>query len=351
MAVTNPNYNDYQWDYQTNPVQQSLSTGLGQMLGYNQGTGQFDTSKGSLLGGPGNAFSQQDMSGISSQARQTIGANNKATMAGAGQASAARGTGGPNLASIMATQLGSQNNAALAATGLNAKMQGLNMGLNQYNARAGMAGTMGSLAGAEEARNLERQQTDRSILEDRRVGEIKLAADQLAAAKQRRQSLMEQYLVPGTQKGGFEEGEKLRDSIRREIDRLDAQIEAGEAQLSQFQSRVQDPWQAGLNTSGKWWYDDNGYQAKAYDLNPATRATEADKLYTNARNFSDDAKDDLLSQLLGQVRGNPTGELPNLPDWLVGDQREKFDKDYQKKAKKEREKALKAQQAQSSGRV
>ncbi|MEN6534401.1 MAG: hypothetical protein ABFD89_12105 [Bryobacteraceae bacterium] len=347
----NPNYYDNRVAWKPDAVQGSLSGALGSMIGYDPATGQTSTTGDrNLLAGPWNAFNQSQMNGLAAQGRQDLQSQNKQTLAGMGQAQAARGTGGPDLAGMLQQQMNVRNNASMASQQLMAQLKGKEQGVSEYNAMSGMFGQLGGLASQEAGREFERQRADIGINEDRRNASYQTAVNNLTRMQQQYQQLYEQYVAPSVQKGGAKEGEKLRDALRMEMDRLQAQIESAQADVNRYQEVPLGDWQNMLDTSGKWWDYKGEDQTRAYDLAPDVRGEQAGSLYTNKQNFNEDTKDSLLSDLLAQIRANPSAENPALPDWLVGDQRDDFEKDYLKKAEKERKKAQQAQAQQSAAR-
>lgn len=96
-----------------------------------------------IQAGPGNAFSASDLSGLHTMGMQQLGAADQQRNIGIANASAARGAGGPDIGALTASGNADANRGALAQGDLNAKLQGLNLGLGQYSAFNSAFGNVG----------------------------------------------------------------------------------------------------------------------------------------------------------------------------------------------------------------
>lgn len=106
-----------------------------------------------LQNGPQNAWGQAQMQNFRTQALNTLGQNNRQTMAGYANANAGRGVAGNSLGGIMSQQNAVQNAGAVANSGWEAQQAGQALGLNQYNARAGVASQLGNAMGEQDQRD------------------------------------------------------------------------------------------------------------------------------------------------------------------------------------------------------
>lgn len=96
-----------------------------------------------IQAGPGNAFSAQDLSGLHTMGLQQLQSADQQRNIGIANASAARGAGGPDIGALTASGNADANRGALAQGDLNAKVQGLNLGLGQYSAFNSAFGNVG----------------------------------------------------------------------------------------------------------------------------------------------------------------------------------------------------------------
>ena len=145
--------------WQSDPNLANVSKAIPQMLGYDEKTGKYDSAAGSIVGGPGQAFNPAQLQGLYAQGMQALNQNNKATMAGLANSQASRGTAGMSMGSMMAGR-DAADRGALARGNLDAQLQGLNLGLSQYNSKLGAFNSVSGLADAEQARNMDTQKLD-----------------------------------------------------------------------------------------------------------------------------------------------------------------------------------------------
>lgn len=88
-----------------------------------------------LWGGPKNAFDSAMMGKLQTSAIGNIQRQGQQANVGMANAMAARGGAGPNLAAMNAQTNAARDRSAVARTMLDAELQGLNVGLQQYGAR------------------------------------------------------------------------------------------------------------------------------------------------------------------------------------------------------------------------
>lgn len=93
-----------------------------------------------LNAGPQNAFSDADMQGFDEETLKRLGLANWSTLTGAQNAGAARGAGGPNLATMLNPQQQAQTRGDLAGSSWQANLAGKQLGLQDYNALTGAYG-------------------------------------------------------------------------------------------------------------------------------------------------------------------------------------------------------------------
>lgn len=133
-----------------------------------------------IQAGPGNAFSASDLSGLHTMGMQQLGAADQQRNIGIANASAARGAGGPDIGALTASGNADANRGALAQGDLNAKIQGLNLGLGQYSAFNSAFGNVGQQqASARDAYT--------SHLYSMRPGEYPMQADPFALNAQQQE--------------------------------------------------------------------------------------------------------------------------------------------------------------------
>ena len=125
---------------------------------YSQNTFNIDDTLNSLTknlqGGPQNAFSQGMMNDLAGQTLESQRLQDQDTIAGAQQAQTARGVAGPNLGSVYKTQMEAKNRGGLGNAMMNANLQGMQMGNQQFANTASAAGTLGGLESQQLAREL-----------------------------------------------------------------------------------------------------------------------------------------------------------------------------------------------------
>lgn len=110
---------------------------------------------GRIQAGPGQAFSPQQLQMLHQQGLQQLQQDEQGRMAGLANSAAARGTAGPNAAAILGGAGAAQRRGSLAMGDLNAQVQGLGLGVEQYNAlnsgfgnvRAGLDSARGAYSG------------------------------------------------------------------------------------------------------------------------------------------------------------------------------------------------------------
>lgn len=146
--------------WQADPNLQKISGAMMQMLGFNAGTGGFDTSAGSLMGGPGQALSPAELAGLSGQAANNTRTQQQNATAGAAMSAAGRGTVGVPMSMLLGNQVNAANRGALASADLDARMKGYDLGTQQYAQKAGTFGNLLSSANSEANRNLQTQVED-----------------------------------------------------------------------------------------------------------------------------------------------------------------------------------------------
>jgi len=118
-----------------------------------------------VAAGPGSAFSPEQLSGMHGQAMNQLQANTQQAMAGGQMAQTARGAAGPDLATLLGGQTDAANRGALAQGDLQAQMQGLELGNQQYQAATQAMGQMGGLAQGYAQLGAEERQFDAELNE------------------------------------------------------------------------------------------------------------------------------------------------------------------------------------------
>jgi hypothetical protein len=119
----------------------------------------------SMAAGPGQAFSPEQLSGLHSQGMNQLQANTQQSMAGGQMAQNARGAAGPDLATLLGGQTDAANRGALAQGDLQAQLQGLELGNQQYQAQGQVFGQMGGLAQGYAQLGEESRQFDSELAE------------------------------------------------------------------------------------------------------------------------------------------------------------------------------------------
>lgn len=139
---------------------QKISGAMMNMLGFDPTNGSFDTSSGSLMGGPGQAFTPSQLSGLYAKGAQSTGQNQRNATAGAAMSAAGRGTVGLPMSMLLGPQAQAANRGALASADLDAQMKGLDVGNTQYANRSNTFSNLLSGANSEANRSLQTQVQD-----------------------------------------------------------------------------------------------------------------------------------------------------------------------------------------------
>lgn len=202
--------------WQGDPNLQRISGAMTQMLGFNQGTGQFDTSSGSLLGGPGQGLSRAELAGLSAQGANNVRQNQKNATAGAAMSAAGRGTVGVPMSMLLGPQAQAANRGALASADLDARMKGYDLGNQQYNAKSGVFSNIGSLANAEQNRNIQTQVQDAQDRQQSKHDQYSLLTD----AMNNMAAFANQHSTELTSNPGGKNGAAIEQNTRAMLEHL-----------------------------------------------------------------------------------------------------------------------------------
>lgn len=201
-----------------------------------------------LQNGPGQAFNPGQLASLYAMGMQNLGQQNRNFTAGLAGANAGRGTVGVNPSAMLHSQNASQNRAALAQGNLDAQMQGLNLGVNQYNASAGVLNTvgglanqaanrsqdtigqLGQLAGQQSAQNLETQKLDYAG----RLANKDYAQQQAMQAQRAVDNFMTRYGIELTATSGGEQGDQIKENLRKELEGLQHNRDVWQSNLSRY---------------------------------------------------------------------------------------------------------------------
>jgi hypothetical protein len=187
-----------------------LKGALSSVLGMDFGTGAL--SEGSVLKGPQNAFTPAMMQQLQAQALQKLQMQQGQTMAGLGQAAAARGTAGIDAGAVMGNLLDANMRGDLAKLGLETELQGRDLGLKEHAARLDSANLAGGL-----------YQTERGMEEDYFNNQWKQSQSELTQAQSALDNFNMQYGTQLTKKSGGKQDEALLDAARSQANKFQEQ--------------------------------------------------------------------------------------------------------------------------------
>lgn len=227
-AATNPLGSSQVWN--KDPNLSKVSGAIPQMLGYDENTGKYASGPGSLVGGPGQAYSPSMLANIYGLGAQALRHTNQANTAGIATANAARGGAGPNTANLMAGR-DAQDRGALARGNLDAQQKGLELGVNQYNAQAGVFGNIGNLANAEAERGHDTQRLDFA----KKNQDKQALQTQVQQAQNAMNNFVNSHAAELNQSSGSKTtGKQSKDYFRKELQDLQRQYQTAQANLSQY---------------------------------------------------------------------------------------------------------------------
>lgn len=188
--------------WQADPNLQKISGAMTQMLGFGNGPSGFDTSSGSLLGGPGQGLSKAELGGLYATGAGNLRQNQQNATQGASMAAAGRGTTGVPMSALMNPAAQSANRGALAQADLDARMKGYDLGTQQYAQRASTFGNLLSGANAESNRSLQTQVSDATSRQQSRQQGADMAKESMNdMANFANNHLMELTTNPGGKNG------------------------------------------------------------------------------------------------------------------------------------------------------
>ncbi len=218
--------------YPSDPLYQGASSGLGGMLGFDPNTGRFNLASGaaaggqtSLLAGPGNAFSPQELQGLQSLALQRVRDQQKGLLAGAAEAAAARGTVGMSPGVVANAALDASARNSLANAGLEANLQGKQLGLQQYGARQQTAGMLGDIANVNQTQ-----------MYNKFIGDKSNAFNEYTQDKQAMNTFMNNWLQQMATKGygTGAPGKAVKDEANKQYQKLRDTMRASQARYSSY---------------------------------------------------------------------------------------------------------------------
>lgn len=203
-----------------NPNAGGLNGALSQMYSGQQG----------LQNGPGNAFSRAQLQNMHAMSLGQLGSANRSAMQGLAGANAGRGVAGNSVGGILGQQLGVSQAGALAQGDLAEQQAGLNLGLNQYQARAGVASQLGNMVNSQDQRNFQAQ--DETFKQG--TDEKQNAYSNYTAAQKAYNDLIQQYLIQSTTTSGAKNGDQTKFYIRAKIDDAKRNLQIAMQQYNQY---------------------------------------------------------------------------------------------------------------------
>lgn len=183
----------------------NLSLLLGNLVGYDPATGQFNTtSESSLLSGPQQGYSESMLQRLYAQGKGNLQRQQQAFMGGVANAAGARGISQPSLGSYLGGFLNANTRSELAKGRLAAEQEGLNYGQQSYSNKLNLFNTLGGLANNQVAREYQMYSQGKS--------------EAFTQMQQAEKAMQDFILAYGTQmaqkpKPGSE-GDKIRDKYK-----------------------------------------------------------------------------------------------------------------------------------------